>query len=136
VFLDHGQVRLITRNGHDWTHRYGAVAKAFAKLPCKTALIDGEVVVQDARGVSTLDLLEQALSEGASHLMTYFAFDLMHLDGFDLSACKLTDRKAALAGLLAPLIEGNSEVQLSDHIDGDGDALFAQACRMGLEGIV
>src|SRR5262249_26312972 len=58
------------------------------------------------------------------------------LDGFDLSAARLIDRKAALEGLIGPLIEANSHIQFSDHIDGDGDALFAQASRMGLEGIV
>lgn len=140
VIFDHGKVRMITRNGHDWTHRYGALAKAFEALPCRTAILDGEVVVQDPRGVSTLDLLEQALSEGASHAMTFFAFDLVHLDGCDLSACRLVDRKQALEGLIAPLIAGDSHIQFSEHLasdgDGDGDALFAQACRLGLEGIV
>jgi bifunctional non-homologous end joining protein LigD len=136
VFFDHGQVRLITRNGHDWTNRYRAVAKAFEKLPAKTALLDGEIVVQDARGITSINLLEQALSEGDSHSMTYFAFDLIHLDGFDLSGAKLSDRKLALDGLLGPLIDAKSPIQISDHIDGDGAAFFAQASRMGLEGIV
>ncbi|HEY1879147.1 MAG TPA: DNA ligase D, partial [Caulobacteraceae bacterium] len=136
VFFEGGAVRLITRNGHDWTSRYSALAKAFEKLPCKTALIDGEVVVQDARGVTSLNLLEQALSEGNSRAMTYFAFDLCHLDGFDLSAARLSDRKQALEGLVGPLIDPRSPIQLSDHIDGDGAELFAQASRMGLEGIV
>ena len=76
VFFEDGKVRLITRNGHDWTNRYSALAKAFAKLPCKSAILDGEVVVQDPRGVTSLNLLEQALSDGDSHAMTYFAFDL------------------------------------------------------------
>ncbi len=136
VFFDGGQVRLITRNGHDWTNRYTALAKAFAKLPCKTAILDGEVAVQDPRGVTSLDLLEEALSEGASHAMTYFAFDLCYLDGYDLSAARLADRKAALHGLIDPLIDERSPVQFSEHIEGDGDALFAQASRLGLEGIV
>ncbi|HTX48818.1 MAG TPA: DNA ligase D [Caulobacteraceae bacterium] len=136
VFFEGGKVRLITRNGHDWTNRYGALAKAFAKLPCKSALIDGEVVVQDARGVSSLNLLEQALSEGDSHVMTYFAFDLCHLDGYDLSGAKLIDRRKALEGLLAPLIDDKSAIQFSDHVEGDGEPLFAEASRMGLEGIV
>ncbi|HEY1414880.1 MAG TPA: DNA ligase D [Caulobacteraceae bacterium] len=136
VFFEGGAVRLITRNGHDWTSRYSALAKAFEKLPCKSALIDGEVVVQDARGVTSLNLLEQALSEGNSRAMTYFAFDLCHLDGFDLSAARLFDRKQALEGLVGPLIDPRSPIQLSDHIDGDGAELFAQASRMGLEGIV
>jgi DNA ligase D len=136
IFFEDGQVRMITRNGHDWTARYRAVAKAFEKLPCKSAIIDGEVAVQDPRGVTSLDLLERALSEGDSHSMTYFAFDLPYLDGYDLSASRLSDRKAALAGLLAPLIDARSPIQLSEHVEGDGQVLFAEASRMGLEGIV
>jgi bifunctional non-homologous end joining protein LigD len=136
VFFDRGQVRLITRNGHDWTNRYSAIAAAFQKLPCKTAILDGEMVVQDPRGVAKLDLLEHALSEGDSHAMTYFAFDLCHLDGHDLSAARLIDRKQALEALVAPLVDARSAIQLSDHVQGDGDALFAEASRMGLEGIV
>jgi bifunctional non-homologous end joining protein LigD len=136
VFFEGGAVRLITRNGLDWTSRYEALAKAFGKLACKSAILDGEVVVQDPRGVTSLDLLEKALSEGDSHVMTYFAFDLPCLDGYDLSGARLIDRKAALEGLIGPLIDGRSPIQLSEHIDGDGEALFAQASRMGLEGIV
>src|SRR5262249_40199653 len=125
-----------TRNGHDWTARYHALAKAFEKLPCKSALIDGEVVVQDARGHTSINLLEQALSDGDSHSMTYFAFDLVHLDGVDLSGGRLSDRELALEGLLAPLVDARSPIQLSDHMDGDGQAFFTQASRIGLEGIV
>ena len=136
VFFADGQARLITRNGHDWTARYGALSKAFAKLACKTAILDGEVVVQDPRGVTSLDLLEGALSERETHGLTFFAFDLCFLDGYDLSAAPLVDRKAALAGLIDPLIDARSPVQFSDHIEGDGEALFAQASRLGLEGIV
>jgi len=136
VFVEAGEVRLITRNGLDWTARYGALAKAFQKLPCKSAILDGEVVVQDPRGVTSLDLLERALADRETHAMTYFAFDLVHLDGYDLSAARLVDRKKALEGLIGPLIDSRSPVQLSEHIEGDGAALFAQASRMGLEGIV
>jgi bifunctional non-homologous end joining protein LigD len=131
-----GKARLITRNGHDWTNRYSALAKAFEKLPCKSAIIDGEVVVQDPRGMTSINLLEHALSEGDSHAMTYFAFDLCYLDGHDLSGAPLIERKQALEGLIGPLIDARSPIQISDHVDGDGDALFAQASRMGLEGIV
>jgi bifunctional non-homologous end joining protein LigD len=136
AFFEAGKVRLVTRNGHDWTHRYGALAKAFETLTCKSAVLDGEVVVQDPRGVTSINLLEQALSEGAHHAFTYFAFDLVYLDGFDLSAAKLTDRKAALEALIGPQIDERSAIQFSDHVEGDGDALFAQASRLGLEGIV
>jgi DNA ligase D len=136
VFVENGAVRLITRNGHDWTARYGALARPFAKLACANAILDGEIVVQDARGVSALDLLERALAEGETHALTYFAFDLPYLDGHDLSAATLVDRKQALTGLIAPLADERSPVQLSEHIEGDGEALFAQASRLGLEGIV
>ena len=136
VFFEGGKARLVTRNGHDWTARYRALAKAFEKLPCKSGVLDGEVVVQDPRGVTSLDLLERALSEGDSHAMTYFAFDLTYLDGYDLSAARLIDRKAALEGLVGPLVDARSPLQISEHVDGDGEALFAQASRMGLEGIV
>jgi DNA ligase D len=136
AFIEAGKVRLITRNGHDWTHRYGHLAKTLAKLPCKSALLDGEVVVQDPRGISSLNLLEAALEGGDPNAFTYFAFDLCYLDGFDLSAVKLVDRKAALAALVGPLVDDRSGVQLSEHVAGGGDALFAQASRMGLEGIV
>jgi bifunctional non-homologous end joining protein LigD len=136
VFFDQGEVRLVTRNGHDWTHRYSALASAFRKLPCKSAILDGEVVVQDPRGVAKLDLLEHALSEGDSHSMTYFGFDLCYLDGYDLSAARLIDRKQALEALVAPLVDARSPIQISDYVEGDGDVLFAEASRMGLEGIV
>jgi len=136
AFVEDGKARLITRNGLDWTHRYRGLGKAFEKLPCKSAILDGEVVVQDARGVSSLNLLEAALDEGDGSVFTYYAFDLPYLDGYDLSAARLIDRKAALAGLVDPLIDERSPLQLSDYIEGDGDALFAEASRMGLEGIV
>jgi bifunctional non-homologous end joining protein LigD len=136
VFVEDGKARLITRNGHDWTARYGALAKAFEKLPCKTAILDGEVVVQDARGITSIDLLERALADRQTHAFTYFAFDLPYLDGHDLSAAALLDRRQALQGLIDPLIDERSPVQFSEHVEGDGESLFAQASRMGLEGIV
>jgi DNA ligase D len=136
VFVEKSKVRLITRNGHDWTARYGRLTKAFEKLECDAAILDGEVVVQDPRGVTSLDLLEHALSERETHAFTYFAFDLCHLDGYDLSAARLVDRKAALEGLISPLIDERSPLQFSEHVEGDGEVLFAQASRMGLEGIV
>jgi DNA ligase D len=136
VFVEAGKARLITRNGLDWTHRYRGLGKALEKLACKSAVLDGEVVVSDARGVSSLNLLEAALDEGDGSVFTYFAFDLPYLDGYDLSAAKLSDRKAALAGLIDPVVDARSPIQFSEHIEGDGEALFAEASRMGLEGIV
>jgi DNA ligase D len=137
VFFEDGKVRLITRNGHDWTERYGALANAFAKLPCKSAILDGEVCVQDPRGFTSINLIEKALEERDTHAFVFFAFDLCYLDGYDLSHAKLIDRRAALRGLIDPLIDGRSAVQFSDAIEGgDAESIFAQANRMGLEGVV
>ena len=136
AFFNEGKVRLITRNGLDWTKRYSALAKAFEKLPCKNAILDGEVVVQDPRGVSSLNMLEDVLSKGESHGLTYFAFDLVFLDGYDLSHVPLIERKHALEALIAPLIDQRSPIQRSTHVEGDGQDLFLRASRMGLEGIV
>jgi len=134
--IEGDEVRLFTRNKLDWTHRYGPLPAAFRQLKCKSALIDGEIAVQDARGATSIALLERALSDGRSSELTFFAFDLLHLDGYDLTAANLIDRKAALAALLAPVLDRRSQIQFSDHSEGDGAPLFAEACRLGLEGIV
>jgi bifunctional non-homologous end joining protein LigD len=136
AFIEDGEVKLFTRNKHDWTHRYQPVAAALRGLKCKSAIIDGEMTVQDARGATSIAILEGALSEGRGSELTYFAFDLLYLDGYDLSGAPLSARKKALAGLIAPIVEPRGQVQLSEHAEGDGAALFAQACRLGLEGIV
>lgn len=133
--IDGDDVRLFTRNQHDWTHRYRPIADALKGLRCKSAILDGEIAVQDARGVTSIALLEQALSEGRTSV-TYFVFDLLYLDGYDLTGATLLDRKAALAGLIAPASDARAPLQLSEHFAGDAAEVFAHACRMGLEGII
>ncbi|WP_287367753.1 DNA polymerase ligase N-terminal domain-containing protein, partial [Mesorhizobium sp.] len=80
--LAEGEVRLITRAGLDWTRRYGDLPHAFARLPCREAVIDGEIVVLDAKGISRFALLQDALAEGAGNKLHFYAFDLLHLDGW------------------------------------------------------
>lgn len=131
-----GATRLITRNGLDWTKRYGDLGMAFAKLPCREAIIDGEVVALDDKGASRFAALQDALSAGAGNKLIFYAFDLLYLDGWDLRSVPLVRRKKALAGLLDGNVSRNSALQLSDHVEGDGRALYEQASRLGLEGIV
>ena len=133
--LDRGKVKLLTRRGLDWTRKFPAVAAAVAELPADKALIDGEVVVEGDDGVSSFSLLQQALSEGDDKRMTFFAFDLLHLDGHDLTPLPLTARKEALDELLGRTTK-TSPLRFSASIDQDGPALLAQACKMGLEGII
>ena len=131
-----GSATFITRSGLDWTKRYRDLAAAFAKLPCRQAVIDGEIVVLDEQGVSRFALLQDALAKGESHRLTFFAFDLLYLDGWDLTGAPLDKRKQLLSDLLAGQVTARSSLQISGHIAGDGKPLYDRAAEMGLEGIV
>ena len=132
----HGEkVQLITRNGLDWTHRMKALAETIKRLPVKSALIDGEVVVLNAEGVSSFEQLQAAFQEGTKAKLVYFAFDLLHLDGHNLRNLPLIDRKRILEDVLAKSGEAES-VRLSEHIEGDGAPIFKKACALGTEGII
>lgn len=123
-------VRLHTRNGLDWTAQFGALVPAFESLPCKSALIDGEVV---AAGVATngFSELQTRLKHGGT--LAFVAFDLLHLDGRDLTRQPLIDRKAALERLLA---DANPAIQYSTHVQGHGAVAWQQACAAGREGLI
>jgi bifunctional non-homologous end joining protein LigD len=133
--IDNGAVTLLTRRGYDWTNRFGPVARALGKLKVRQALIDGEIVVMTDTGVTDFGRLQATLAGEAHDAMSLQAFDLLHLDGEDLTGKHLIDRKA----LLKPLIEGlgaQSTILYSDHIENLGDKVFAQACQLALEGVV
>ncbi len=133
--LDHGEVRLLTRKGLDWTGKFGNVAAAIADLPADTALLDGELVVEDESGVSRFSALQGDLKAARRDRFVYYAFDLLHLDGADLMRLPLVERKAALAGLLAQARRAGP-IRLSAHFEGEGALVLRQACKLALEGIV
>lgn len=135
AFRDGEAVRLITRGGLDWTHRYGDLADAFRALPCREAVVDGEVVALDAGGVSRFAALQDALSRKARSELVFFAFDLVRLDGWNLAAVALVERKELLRQLLAGAT-GRSAIQFSDHVVGGGRDFHEQVSQMGLEGVV
>ena len=134
--IAHGDVRLFTRNGHDWTERYAPIAQALGELTCSSALIDGEVCVQAASGATSFAALQDALAQGFDHELVFFCFDLVYLDGHDLSRSPLIARKKALAALLDPILDEASAVHFSEHIAGRGAAFLDRAQALGLEGIV
>jgi bifunctional non-homologous end joining protein LigD len=136
AMIEGGKVKLLTRTGVDWTARYGVLADAFEALSVKQAIVDGETVVVDDAGVTHFEDLQQALHDGAGDRLTFFAFDLMHLDGYDLTKAKLIDRKDLLRAVLAPVLSASSAIQYSDGLEGDGTLLYDHATEMGLEGIV
>jgi bifunctional non-homologous end joining protein LigD len=135
--VEQGTVQFLSRSGQDWTARFAALTQAAAALPVKQAILDGEVVVLDAHGVSQFQLLQNAMStqKNGHDATVYYAFDLIDLDGYDLSGVPLDTRKS----LLQALLEGarlSSRIRLSEHVVGTGDEFRHQACRAQLEGII
>jgi bifunctional non-homologous end joining protein LigD len=133
--IEKGRARLLTRRGLDWTHRFPSIAHAFEGFPAKTAIADGEAVVEDEHGVSSFSALQDALTDpkGAATAILY-AFDLLYLDGYDLRDASLDGRKEALAHLLGQVV--NPSLRYSGHVIGNGAAMLEHACRLGLEGVV
>jgi bifunctional non-homologous end joining protein LigD len=107
-----------------------AIASAAAKLRAKSFTLDGEAVVAGADGIAVFDALHRRRKAGDAIL---YAFDLLELDGADLRALPLVERKAKLAKLLTRAPAG---IVFNEHTDEDGTAVFQHACKMGLEGIV
>jgi bifunctional non-homologous end joining protein LigD len=134
--LEHGQVALLTRKGLDWVAKFPNVARAVASLPAPAALIDGEIVVEEENGRSSFSGLQAALKGARSDGFVYYAFDLLHLDGRDLTGLPLTERKAELEALLQRAQAAGVAVRYSEHFGDDGARVLQQACKMGLEGIV
>lgn len=132
-----GEVALLTRNGQDWCERFPELADTLASLPVYEALLDGEVVALASDGTSHFRRLQEALSRGRTASLVYQAFDLLHLDGYDLAEVSLEARKQALASLLeAAGHTGETRLRYSDHLEAQGPAFFERACRLGLEGII
>lgn len=132
VYVADGEATIRTRNGYDWTSRFPAIAAALLKLNVRSAVIDGEAVVLDDTGRSNFSELQADLTRHGSEAAVMYAFDLMFLDGEDLRAKPLSDRREALGYLMRP----SSAVTLSEEYAGSGADLFRVACEHELEGIV
>jgi bifunctional non-homologous end joining protein LigD len=133
--IDGQSIKLLTRKGLDWTAKFRPIAEALRSLGLGSALLDGEVVVEDDAGVSSFPSLQADLKAGRFDRMAFYAFDLLYIDGYDLTKVPLIERKALLAGLLddAPM---EAVVRFSAHMERNGEAMVRHACRLGLEGIV
>ena len=125
------RVRLITRNGYDWTNRYPWIAEAALKNRQKQFIIDGEAVILGVDGISDFNALHSRRQDDEVQL---YAFDIMALDGEDLRQLPLSLRKTNLARLLARRPDG---IFVAPYEQGEiGPDLFRAACTMGLEGLV
>ena len=135
-FLAAGTAFLRTRNGNDWTKRFPAIAAAIEKLKADSVVLDMEAVVFDPTGKSSFQALQSALGDvGNSLSIVAVVFDLLYLNGEDLTQRPLLERKKILQQILKTA-ENASTLRYSEHMVGAGEALFAEACKMGLEGII
>jgi bifunctional non-homologous end joining protein LigD len=132
VAIGGGEARAYTRSGLDWSDRFAGILADALKLKVGSALIDGEAVVLDAEGRSSFQALQGAL-KGAPGNIDYYAFDLLELDGEDLTGLPLLDRKAKLRAILQ---RSKNRIRFSDHIVGSGEKLLSSFCAAGLEGVV
>jgi bifunctional non-homologous end joining protein LigD len=133
--IDGEEVRLLTRKGLDWTDRFASVAQALRELSLGSAILDGEVVVEDSAGISSFNELVSDLKAGRQDRFRYYAFDLLYLNGVDLTNAELADRKATLASVLPSGLQAE-KLTLSEHFTIDGDKFFDHISRLGLEGMI
>ena len=130
-----GKVRMLSRNGKDWTGRFPKIEAALARLPLDKAIIDGEIVHLQRSGVSSFSALKDDLSANRTDDLVYYVFDLPYLDGHSRAEAPLEARKGALATLLAQ-VAPDGLVRFSEHVAGSGARFYGKACRLDLEGIV
>jgi bifunctional non-homologous end joining protein LigD len=133
--IDRTGVRLISRNGNDWTHQFPEIAAAARKLPVADALIDGEIAMLMPDGRSSFEALQQAIAGTTARApLVYIVFDLLRVNGASTSDLPLQDRKARLQSIVGGGKRGR--IRFAEHVVSHGDLLLEHAARLGLEGIV
>lgn len=132
--IDGGRIDLLTRNHKNWTENLPSLAQTLKRLPVKQAILDGEVVVVRPDGTTDFQDLQNAFSENRVNDLHYYFFDVLHLDGADLTGVPLEDRKRVLKSVVERY--ALPHVHYSEHFDGSGAAFLKQACKTHLEGII
>ena len=128
-----GAARMMSRNDKDWTAEFPTLVRSLARLGVREAWLDGEVVVVDAKGRSSFQALQNVLSAESAANLSYFAFDLLYADGFDLRGVPLVERKRLLRKLLP---DARGALRYSEHFEAPGSAFLTNVCTLGLEGMI
>jgi ATP-dependent DNA ligase len=121
--IDNGRVQLLTRTGLDWSAKYPSAIAALSNLNVKTAYIDGELCGVDDAGLPSFAHTQAAADGEREVRLVYYAFDLLHLDGQDVSGLPLIERKA----LLEPLVAKKPGLQFNGHDTGAGELILKHA---------
>jgi bifunctional non-homologous end joining protein LigD len=128
------KARFISRNGHDWTAKFPELAAAAGTLAVKQVMLDGEVVSQKADGTTSFQALQNVFHTRRTGELLYYVFDILHVNGHDVSRCPLELRKDILRHVLAG--SRPESIRYSDHLEGSGREVIQKACHLHLEGIV
>jgi bifunctional non-homologous end joining protein LigD len=132
-FIEDKKVKLMTRHQNDWTNKFPHLTKEILRLKLKKAIFDGELVALNADQRSDFQILQNSIHSKDTSALVYYVFDLIYLNGKDLTAIPLLDRKSVLHQLIPT---SNGMIRYSDHIIGNGILVFKKSCQLGLEGIV
>ena len=135
LHLRRGAATIFSRNGNDLTDNCATITTAAADIPATDAVLDGEIVVPGRNGIPNFLELKSAMTRGQSRLL-FYAFDLLHLDGFDVRGAPLADRRAVLTQLLAGAPGGRILMSETIDLDEPPALLYHHACELGMEGIV
>ncbi|MEH6389694.1 DNA ligase D [Pseudomonas profundi] len=132
--IDDGDVRLFTRNGHDWTTKMPRQAEALAGLGLQTAWLDGEMIVANDEGVPDFQALQNAFETNKSGAIVYYLFDMPYLNGMDLRKVPLEQRRAALAKVMER--SEDDILRFSEDFEESPEAMLNSACQMKMEGLI
>jgi DNA ligase D-like protein (predicted ligase) len=130
--IDNGRAQLLTRTGLDWTGKYPSAIAALSNINVKTAYLDGEFCGVDDAGLPSFALTQAATDGERDAQLVYYAFDILHLNGRDVSSLPLIERKA----LLEPLVANKPGLQFNGHDTGNGELILKHAAKLGFEGVV
>src|SRR5258708_17306773 len=138
-FVEEGKSRFVSRNQIDMTPQYPELAGVAKQIDAKEAILDGEIVALDKDGLPRFQLLQPRVGRksgiealrGQGHIV-YYVFDLLYVDGYDLTSFPVVERKEVLEHILRPA----GFIKLSEHIVGDGEAFFKQIEKFHLEGMI
>ena len=132
--VDGADIKLFTRNGHDWTSKLATLHAALAQQKLPRGWYDGEIVVPDEHGVPDFGALQRALDSNDTKDIVFYVFDLPHFDGQDMRSLGLEERRAELAQVLAPAT--SDRIRLSEVFDVSIESVLGSACKLGLEGVI
>ena len=134
IRIEGKEIKFFTRNGHDWTNKLATLKAEILKLNWPDGWYDGEIVVQDAKGVPNFGALQMAFEDKKTEQIVLYLFDIVYFNGYDLRAVPLVNRRNILTNLFEN-VESN-HVRLSEIFTAPPDSLLKSACQLGLEGII